>query len=177
MIKRSYFLLGFLALLGTFACKKDSTSRFDMLYPELYFTIPAGLDPFRIHFIELRNIPLNKDFYFNLHNVNDPDAVRIQPRAARITSLFGDVDMDFVDRISILVSSTDNPDQFFELFYRDPLPLRIGSFIDMIPTLLDFRQVIKTDAINLRIRMQLRAPTPSFIESRLDYSFIGEIVR
>ncbi|CAN5612032.1 hypothetical protein BH23THE1_BH23THE1_11350 [soil metagenome] len=168
-----FFVL--VAMIGLGSCKKDNSgNRFDMIYPELYFTIPAGLNPFLIHFIEIRNIPLNKAFYFNQNNVQDPSSTRIQPRSARITSIFGDVDFEFIERISVLVSSTENPNQYVEAYYRDPVPLNAGNFLDLIPTLLDLQQIITTDSLNVRIRMQLRSPSPVFVESRLDYTFFGE---
>ncbi len=163
------------SIIGLGSCKKDNSgNRFDMIYPELYFTIPAGLNPFLIHFIEMRNIPLNKAFYFNQNNVQDPSSTRIQPKSARITSIFGDVDFEFIERISVLVSSTENPNQYVEAYYRDPVPLNSGNFLDLIPTLLDLQQIITGDSINVRIRMQLRSPSPVFVESRMDYSFFGE---
>lgn len=165
-------------LLTSFSCRKnDDRVRFDMLYPEVYFTIPAGLNPFLIHFIELRDLPVNRAFYFDLNKVTDSTQVRIVPRSARIGSLFADVDFEFVERISILVADAEKPDQFYEIYYRDPVPLNIGPFLDLVPTLLDLQQVVKSDRIHLRIRMQLRAPSPVFVESRLDYSFIGEWLR
>lgn len=165
----------FLASLFLFmGCKKDPVNRFDMIYPELYFTIPAGLDPFRIHFIEIRDIPFNKQFYFNQQGVSNPEAVVIQPKSARISSIFGDFDYDFIDRISILIADAERPDHYFEVYFRDPLPLRVGPFLDLIPTLLDIHQIVKSDRFNLRLRIQLRATTPAFIESRLDYIFSGD---
>ncbi len=179
-IMRSNVFIGFFIVVLTlsFSCKKDTDRiRFDMIYPEVYFTIPAGLNPFLIHYIEIKDLPLNKSFFFNLNEIKDSTSVKILPRNARISSFLGDVDFDFIDRISILVASADKPDQYFELFYRDQIPLNTGPFLDLVPTLLDLQQIVSSDRINLRIRMQLRAPTPVFVESRLDYAFFGELQR
>jgi len=178
MVLRLSYVIALLVLMASLSCRKDTDRvRFDMLYPEVYFTIPAGLNPFLIHYIELRDLPLNRAFYFNLNEVKDSASVKILPRNARISSFLGDVDFDFIDRISILVASADKPDQFFELFYRDQIPLNTGPFLDLVPTLLDLQQIASSDRIHLRIRMQLRAPTPVFVESRLDYAFFGEWLR
>lgn len=151
-----------------FSCNKDETTgrSFEMSYDKLFFTIPAGLNPFEVHYFVVRDIPLNKVAYFDQNNVTDTSRWRIRPQSARITSIFG-VDMEFIERVSVQFFTNDQPDRFIELYFREPVPLRIGPNLDCVPTVTNILPFLKEDRINMRIRLMLRTTSPEFVESEL----------
>jgi len=156
------------------SCKKDVGTRFDMVYPEQIFTIPAGLDPFKIHYFVIRDIPLNRNFYYTQNNITDPDRLKIVPRRARFTSIFGNVDYEFIEEVAVQFSTPENPEQYFDMFFRMPVPLKNGPVLDLAPTLLEIQSLLKSDFMNLRVRLRLRGPSPEFVETQLTFSLIGE---
>lgn len=145
-----------------------------MVYENILFTMPAGLNPFEIHYFVLRDIPLNKNFYFEQNNVTDQTRWRIKPQAARLLSVFGSVDYDFIEEAAIVIFTEDHPNLNLELFFRNPVPLRQGPSLDLVPTLADIQSLLKNDKINLRIKLRLRAPTPEFVETHLNFKLIAE---
>ncbi len=172
---RYYLSLLLFVVLVSPSCDKGNDGRnFEMVYENVLFTMPAGLNPFEIHYFVLRDIPLNKEFYFEQNNVTDQTKWRIKPLAARLISVFGGVDYDFIEEAAVVIFTDDQPNLNLELFFRNPIPLRQGPTLDLVPTLADIQSLLKTDKINLRVKLRLRAPTPEFVETHLNFRLLAE---
>lgn len=175
-MKTKYYLsfLLFVILISP-SCDKENKGRaFEMVYDNLAFTMPAGLNPFEIHYFVLRDIPLNKVFYFEQNNVTDQSQWRIKPQAARLLSVFGSVDYDFIEEAAVVIFTDDQPNLNLELFFRNPVPMNQGPSLDLVPTLADIQSLLKTDKIHLRVKLRLRAPTPEFVETFLSFKLLAE---
>jgi len=175
---RKYFpilyLSIFVLLLGS-GCNKDTpTSVFEIPFDNIRFVIPAGLSPFDAHFFIIRDIRLNKEFFYQQGQVRNPENVRLIPGSARIYQLVSNVDFECIERISIQVFTPSHPNANLEMFFRDPVPFRNGPGLNLIPTLTEIQDITPNDEINLRIRIQLRYPTPEFIETELQFMLRGE---
>ncbi len=155
-------------LLG--ACKKEEISLFDMVYRK-DFSIQAGLSTIDNHHFRLTNIPSNSDTLFTVHSVTLEDITSITPKSARLTAIFANVDYSFLFNVSVRIFK-DDPDVYREIFYRDNVPANTGDFLDLIPTLVDVKEYMKDEKINIDVVLIRPRTTPSaFIETRLDFSF------
>ncbi|MBK7425793.1 MAG: hypothetical protein IPI60_01515 [Saprospiraceae bacterium] len=175
-MKVKYYLSLLLsAILLSPACVKENNGRnFEMAYDNLLFTMPAGLNPFEIHYFVLRDIPLNKVFYFEQNNVTDQTKWRIKPHAARLQSVFGSVDYNFIEEAAVVIFTEEQPNLNLELFFRNPVPMNQGPSLDLVPTLADIQSLLKTDKINLRVKLRLRNTTPEFVETYLSFKLLVE---
>lgn len=168
------YLSVFVSLLGS-GCSKDLPANvFEIPFDNIRFTIPAGLSPFDAHFFIIREIRLNKSFFYDQGQVQDPDKVRLIPGSARMYQLSSNVDYECIERISVQVFTPSHPNANLELFFRDPVPFNNGPGLNLIPTLTEIQDITPNDEINLRIRIQLRYPTPEFIETELQFVLRGE---
>jgi len=166
-MKNSLIVL-FLSLLFL-QCKEEPQILFEMPY-RVDFEITAGLNPFDAHYFNSPNINSKVDTLFSVHNVDQNEIISIQPHIGRLSTVFNDVDYDFVRDISVRIYN-DDPDDFREIFYRDELPLNTKGDIDLLPTLTDIQDFVKNDQFNIIVRFEFRNAPPEFIQSRLDYSF------
>lgn len=170
---KAIFILG--CIFSSLSCSKDvPLSVFEMPFENLRFTIPAGISPFDAHFFIIRDIKLNKAFFYDQGDVSDPTQVRIVPGSARLTQFQSNVDLEFIERISVQMFTPAEPDLNIELFYRDPVPFKNGPGLNLVPNLTEIQDVTEDDEISLRIRMQLRYAPPEFVEVQLDFVLRGE---
>ncbi len=167
---KRYILLFFLTiqLLG---CKKEPASLFDLPY-ELTFEIPAGLNTFETHYFDITGIRTNAEDLLSANNAEESDLLAVQAKTARLLSTFVDLDLDFIQEISVRVFE-DDPNAFHEVFFRDNVPFDSGDFIDLIPALPDVKEFLLDESYNLSIRMEFRQPPPTFVTVRLDFDFFA----
>ncbi len=149
-------------------CKKDEDILFTMQYTD-QFVIPAGINPFDVHYFRLENIPVGN--YFSDNNVTANDMEAINPQEAQINAIFSGIsDYDFIRDISIRMY-TEDENNFKEIFFRDEVPLNAGENVGIIPTLVDVRPLLQNTRFNLLVRLELRTPPQSTLETRLNFSF------
>jgi len=171
--RKWFYLLWFLPVF--MGCSKSlPTNVFEIPFEDIRFTIPAGLSPFDAHFFIIRELKVNKNFFYQQGQVSNPDKVRLIPGSARMIQLVSNVDLECIERISIQAFTPSHPNLNLELFFRDPVPFRNGPGLNMVPTLSELQNYISDDEISLRIRIQLRYPTPEFMEMQLQFRLRGE---
>jgi len=141
-----------------------------MEYPNNDFAIQAGLNTFDAHYFQINRIVSNADSLFSFYNVDPTNIQQIQPRSARLTSIFASTDYSFIRDIEIRIFE-DDPDNYQVLFFRDNVPLNTGQTLDLVPNGVDIQELVKKEKFGIVIRMVLRDLSPEFIESRLDFSF------
>ncbi len=167
-MQRLLYLLPFLLLLSN--CQKEPDYLFKMEY-EQDFEIAAGLNTFVVWYFEMRFIPSNADDFFTAFGADINEAGIINPGRARLSTIFSDVDYDFIEDISVRIYQ-DDPDEDKEIFYRDNLPFNTGRDIDLFPTLVDVSEFVLEERFNVRVRMVFRQNPPQFVDSRLTFDFL-----
>lgn len=164
----------FLLPLCLFNCNPDDnlTVAFEMEYPNLTFEIPAGLNTVESHFFVVNDIPTNKDFFFG--NVAEADIQTIVPAFARISSLDGNqVDYDFLFEISVRIcASGTSINCTREIFWRDQIPVNIGSSVNLIPNDIDVKEILTGETFTIEVvLLRMVSPPPSFINTRVELGF------
>lgn len=165
-------LLCLLALLFS-NCKKDDDSvLFDMPY-FVEFEIQAGLNPFTSHYFVFDDIPSFADSLFSKNGVSLSDLSAINPKIARLNSLIsGQAHYDFIQEISIEIYETNQNDGL-EVFWHPQVDDNVGSTVGIPANLPDVKRYFKEDKFGIRLRLVLRNPSPEFISTRLDFSFVA----
>lgn len=153
-----------------FSCKKDPNVLFEMNYPNNDFAIGAGLSPFEVHYFTLFNIQTGADSLFNFYNVDMSEVTQIQPRTARLSSIFASSDYNFINKIEIRIFE-DDPDDYDVIFFRDDVPFDTRRDLDLVPNGVDVQNYLTGRRFGIVLRMELRDISPEFLESRLNFSF------
>ncbi len=162
---RNSLLIILFGILSLVSCRTDDAPGIDMIYFE-EFRMQAGLNPFVTHFYEF-TIPTRVDFFLD----NDVERVdRITNSFARLTNTEG-ASYDFVESVIVNIIDTETGNAF-EAAFREDIPFDTGNTLDLIPSLVDFKDYLTGDLFTLQIRIRLRASTPFSIErNRLDFGF------
>ena len=171
MIKRMIYLL--LSAFLLFGCVKDNHIRlFDMVFPDIRFTIPAGLNSFLPRVFEVPVMNTNIDFYLDENNIQEEGLQAIRPFSARLSAL-DNFDYDFVREISIRVCPVGNNPctPADEVFYIDNIQRRAGDRVDLLPTLRNAKTMLTEELFKLEVLFLFDTTTPFSVESRLDLTF------
>lgn len=166
----------FLLLIILFAgCRKKQVG-FEMLYRR-DFNLPIGLDAFRSHNFEFKDIACDTSVFFTANSVTAKQLTRIEPQTMNIRAIFGGADNTFniVDRVEVWVSDPSRPTLTAQIaFFRDNVPLSTGNRLDLIPNNIDMRPfLIDGNRFNLRINLRLRGTTERSVETEWNASFFA----
>ncbi len=171
MIRRVSCLI--LSVFLLFGCTKDNQARlFDMVFPDIRFTIPAGLNSFLPRVFEVPVVNTNIDFYLDENNILEDQIQAVRPFSARISAL-DNFDYDFVREISIRVCPVGNSPctPADEVFYIDNIQRRAGDRVDLLPTLRNAKPMLTEDVFKLEVLFLFDTTTPYSVDSRLDMTF------
>ena len=166
---RFRYLLIFLLPLFLTNCKKDENVLFRMEYTEA-FEIQAGLNTFETHHFLLKNINTNINSYLANYGGSASELLAINPRSARLETLFSNATYDIITDISVRMY-LDDPTDYKEIFYREDVPFNTGSNLDLIPTLVDVKEMLTDERYSIDVAFLFRETPPEFIESRLTFDF------
>jgi hypothetical protein len=171
----SYLLFNMRLLLFTliscclFGCKKDDgfEKYVDLIYRES-FEIPAGVGVFDVPHLFITDVPSKYLDILNAANIKPEEIKKVLTIESTINGIFGDEDLDVIDRISLRVIQGSNSSDFIEIAYRDPVPNNPGNGMGLIPSLSDSKDFISQEMINFEIVIWLRANTTQTIPLQLD---------
>lgn len=168
----SFVIIGLLA-----ACRGDNREvLFDLIYPNIVFTIPAGLSAGAVpQVLEFDNFESRIDDYLREYNADIETIDAIRPAQATMTAIDNDGDYAFLGGISIRVCprNTESCREAEEVFYLEGRDLyrRAGSTVDLLPTLINAKRQLKEERVKLEIWLFLNEVSPTSIRTRLDLQF------
>lgn len=164
-----YFLLLLFPLIVS-SCGKDDIILFEMEYTE-DFEIQAGLNSFETHHFLIKDISTNYNNLLQTFDQTDSQVSNINPQNARLDALFSSATYDIIREISVRIYK-DDVTNYKEIFYIENVPLNTGGDLNLIPTLVDVRDILSGDSFNIDIAIQFRQAPAQFIESRFIFDFL-----
>ena len=167
------YLLVIMAGLALSCNKDDKDILFLIPFQNLDFTIQAGLNPLDTWYFNIDHVPTNALSLFAANNIDTASIRSLVPNTARLTSVFGDANYEFVYEIAVYLCKEGNEEAKCgkEIFYRYPLPNKPGGFVDLIPNPVEVKDLILDDKVNVQVMLRLISPPPQFVESRLEIDF------
>lgn len=146
-----------LACLALFGCVQDNDSRpgFDMIFRD-QFEIPAGINVFAVHHFYLRNLPTRFLTLVDQQGKAPGDVTGVLTGEGALTALFGDGDFSFITEVSVRAYKEGNVNDYIEVAYRQPVPLRPGARIDLIPSLADSKRFLQEERVSFDVAIWLR---------------------
>lgn len=164
-----------MVFLALASCQKDQRERiFEMDYPNIPFSIPAGLSPGLVpRALVLDDFSSNLRYYLTTFQTDTSAIGAILPLSANIRAL-DDTDLDFIQEVSVRIcpqgSGACTPAD--EVFYINDLQRnRIGSQIRLLPTLVNAKRNLSKERFKLEIWFYLYDLSPYTIPCRLDMRF------
>ncbi|MBL0098943.1 MAG: hypothetical protein IPP49_01930 [Saprospiraceae bacterium] len=73
------------------------------------FDLPTGLNTVETHYFIIRDVPTNYKLNADLKGVDTSSIFNVQASKGLLTSKFGGVDFDFINRISVYAVSKKDP--------------------------------------------------------------------
>ena len=166
----TYKLLYFLLAMGILvSCKKDNREELFELNYFFDFEIPPGLNTFDTHIWTVS--PITSQFDAKLastgHVASEVEAV--EPKEGYLGSVFQDVDLDFIHRVSIYIFDPFHPDDKIEFFYLDPVPFKNKTVIQLFPGIANVQEWVESGFFGVEVRLDFREITPALTQMRLEF--------
>jgi len=165
------FLLFVVVSMSHLACDKQPDVLFKIQYQE-QFTIPAGLNIIETHYFLINNIVSNYEAELVNFGFKDEQVGTLKPASGFLLSIDGGLNFNFIQEISIMLSSDNTFNQ--EAFYTIQVPFDAGNQINLAGALPDFKDIIKEDRFNVRIGFRLRDSPPATMNCRLTMRFAAQ---
>jgi len=173
-ISYSWALL--LVLLALVACKKDSRQELFLLSQHVEFDIVPGLNTIDTHIYKVFPIKSLLDAHLDANHKTLADVVAIEPKRGYLSSTFQDINLDFIDQVSVIIFDPYEPTKKIEFFYLDNISFKDKVGIDLFPGIADVSEWMENEYFGVEIRLHYRQVTPSLIPMRLEFDLrvLGE---
>lgn len=154
------------------SCDKNNAPLFQM---EMFFEldIPAGLNTIESHFFLIQDVPTFAEALLTGNGMSPEDVGRINGLTANMTTRFSGLDLDFIENVGVFVVNGNNFEDRDEAFYifNDFVDFGSKTEIQMIPGLLDFKDQLLEETVDLELRINLRGFLPSELDTRVTLTF------
>ena len=175
MLQKCGFTIALIAMISCSGCKNEELQVLAEIPFRVEFEIPAGINVVEDHFFRFTNLLNNYENILTQRGVAAERIQRINPGTARMTVLFDDTPLGFIQEASIYLFS-DEVGRQSEAFWTPQIPLNQSSILNIPGTLIDASDFFDYDRIHMEVRLDTRQVPTSFITVRLDvtYHAMGE---
>lgn len=144
-----------------------------MVLPNLNISIPAGLNTLETWYVNLDEVPTGIATQLAANGMESSQVKSIVPAQARLVSIFGDQDYNFVFEVVIYLcnAGATSDECGSEVFYRVPVPENTGLIVDVIPNEFDVKSYLLQEEVNIQLAFRFRQPPPQFVDTRVELTF------
>ena len=164
-----YVCLFLIGLVPTVSCNKDKRVELFEINHIVDFNIQPGLNTFDTHFFEVSPFSSIYDARLAASGKTSADVISIEAKDATLSSTFGDINLEFIETISVYIFDPFDPSNKIEFFYLDPTPFRNSNSWRLFPGIADISEWIDTDYFGIEVRLNFRQVSPSAIPMRLEF--------
>lgn len=173
MMQKLYILVSAVFMLTMTSCRPDVEPLF-IMEMEVDFEIPAGLSSILTHTFLIRNINNPLDGYSQTFGVDTSQIITIQPGRGELFAIFGETNYDFVNRVSVWITASDNPDFRRELFYLDfNNNNNNGNTLRLLSSASNIKRLLTDDTFDIEVKLDFRSFSPRLIENRLIFNLVA----
>jgi hypothetical protein len=161
-----------IALVLGLSCHNDKRPElFRLSYPPppIEFDILPGLNTIDTHIYTISPLSSHYSTVLAASGHTADEISTIEARDAYISSRFGDVNLDFIRRISVYIYDPYNPADKIEFFYLDPVPFKDQTSIRLFPGITDVTEYIQRGIFGLEFRFDFRETTPTLAELKFEF--------
>jgi len=156
--------------MALFSCNKDNRQELFELNHQVDFTIQPGLNTIDTHIYDISPLKSLLNDHLAATGRTIDEVGDIEAKSAILSSVFQDVNLEFIDMVSILIYDPYNPTDKIEFFYQDQIPYKNKTSIELFPGIADVSEWMKRDYFGVEIRLNYRQVTPSLTEMRLEFN-------
>lgn len=160
-------ILLFLSFSFLLSCSEDDVPLF-VMQSETDFVIPAGLNVIETHFFVQRNVPT---FFKSVSSVDSSQVSQVIARRGLLKPVFDIIDLDYINSVNVYLLNPDNPQERKEIFFMDFIQFGNKQEINLFNTILDVKEHLVNDLMNLEIAINFRQVPIRTIDFRLEMSF------
>ncbi|HEX5112203.1 MAG TPA: hypothetical protein VFV79_05115 [Saprospiraceae bacterium] len=174
MFKKLFYPVTLLLVLVTLvSCHKDDREELFVINHVVDFTITPGLNTFDTHITDIFPIESLLNARLDETGTAPTEVNTIEPKRAILSSVFGDINLEFIDQVSILIYDPYHPSDRVEFAYKDrqQIPYTKKYSIELFPGIADVKHWMELDYFGIEIRLNYRQVTPSLTQMRLDFDF------
>ncbi len=171
-ILRIGVLISLFAGLMQLSCKNDDrVELFELNFPPppIEFDILPGLNTFDTHIYSFSPIPTRYLERLAASGHSTEEVIAVDAKDARLSSLFGDENLNFITRVSIYIFDPFMPANKVEFLYLEPIPYKEKNSIRLFPGITDISDWIKEEYIGIEIRLNFREISPALTEMKLEF--------
>jgi hypothetical protein len=166
------FQLAFVCLLAlamNLSCKQDKRQELFILTDFVDFEIQPGLNTFDTHFYVIGPKISKLHAQLTATGRTPGDVKTIEPRRAFLASVFEDINLDFIHRVSVYIFDPFNTSDKIEFFYLDPVPFKNKTGIQLFPGIADIHEWMEREYFGIEIRLDFREVTPTLAQMRFEF--------
>ncbi len=168
-MKKYAFLYFLLFSLFHWSCGDDQVALFDMEL-EARFTLPAGLNTVETHYFKIDEVPTFVNQYLANNGISQNEVGSIVANRAVMYAEFINLDLNFIQDISIRGSKVDDPDSQREFFYMDFVDINEDQEMQLFSSISELKDVVLDSIIDMEVRINLRGFSPTSLDSRIDFT-------
>jgi hypothetical protein len=157
------------AIIILVSCNKDNREELFVINHHVDFTIQPGLNTLDTHIYAVFPIESLLDERLDDAGRTIDEVVAIESKEAILSSVFQDVNLDFIDKVSVYIFDPFNPSDKIEFFYLDPIPYKNKTTIQLFPGIADIKEWYEKEFFGVEIRLNYRQVTPSLTNMRLQF--------
>ena len=175
-LKKSYSLIFILfSIILLSSCRKEDEVLFFMDF-EIPEVINAGLNPIDAHFYNFRNVPTNFETLMEAHNLDTTQNYVIEPHSAELFGIFNEGDYNFIRDLKIFLIPNTEPNKKVEIFSRENVLPNTRNQLIIFPWQIDLKEYLVHRETQFLLQLNLRAASPTSIETRVRIKFQVRII-
>jgi hypothetical protein len=174
---RTIWGIGILLLtMSGLGCNKDNRVELFKMTQVMDFEIRAGLNTVETHFFIQPAANSSYDEQLEISGFDESLVASIEPKFAQFSTVFSDVDLDYIRTIEIRVVDPFDPEFQREVFYLDPVPPNTRTIIRPFPGLTNVKEIVAKPTFGIEVRILFRFPprTTENMRLQLDFSVFGD---
>ena len=167
---RHSLLFILLASLSLSSCDKNDPPIFEM---DIFFdiNIPAGLNTIESHYFIIEDVQtLSSTISTAPENIG-----RILGATGQLQTRFSGLDLDLIEDIGIHILDKEDPTIRNEAFYifNDFIPFGSKTEVDMLPSILDLKEYLLDETVDIEFKINLRGFLPQELDGRVEMKFFA----
>ncbi len=174
---RSIWGIGIIVLtMSGLGCNKDNRVELFQMTQVMDFEIKAGLNTLETHFFLQPAALSTYEEQLELSGFDESLVAAIEPKFSQLSTVFRDVDLEFIRLIEIRVVDTFDPTFQREVFYLDPVPPNTRNIIRPFPGLTNVREIVSNPTFGIEVRIVFRfVPRDNYdMRLQMDFAVFGD---
>jgi len=157
-------------------CNKDNRVELFQMTQVMDFEIKAGLNTLETHFFLQPAALSTYEEQLELSGFDESLVAAIEPKFSQLSTVFRDVDLEFIRLIEIRVVDTFDPTFQREVFYLDPVPPNTRNIIRPFPGLTNVREIVSNPTFGIEVRIVFRfVPRDNYdMRLQMDFAVFGD---